>query len=340
MSAGDDADKKAHKTLERMRNVDGGAIHARNFHSSIVGTIASGPDGDATHALGSVTAGDTSSSVPVQGIVPVTKAGKSQNLPVADFVILTTLQIERQSVCNMFGIGDDDRVIARGRVYWLSRLRLPDGNCYQIVVAQPLSMGILEAEISAEEAIQLWAPRAVITVGIAVTTRPKEVTLGDVVVGRSVYYYEHGKASQAGADPQQLHPEIITSDVDLLQHSIRVADRVADLLMFVPEPRPDHAEHQPKVHQGVIAFGQKAIVDAATRDAIAAGHRKILAISMEGLSFSGASRAYAHVSHIDVRGICDDGSETKDDRWNKYAASAAASFVRQFLLHQPLRLFT
>jgi len=89
--------------------------------------------------------------------------------------------------------------------------------------------------------------------------------------------------------------------------------------------------------QGVIASGEKVIADAAVRDQIASGHRNILALEMEGYGFSRAIwQSSKQVRHLVIRGICDDGSPAKDDRWHEYAASAAAAFTRHFVLDRPL----
>ena len=67
----------------------------------------------------------------------------------------------------------------------------------------------------------------------------------------------------------------------------------------------------------------------------AAGH---CCQDLRGYGFSRAMwQSFEHVRHLDIRGICDDGSEKKDDRWHKYAAAAAANFAKHFLLDRPLK---
>lgn len=66
-------------------------------------------------------------------------------------------------------------------------------------------------------------------------------------------------------------------------------------------------------------------------------HRKILAIEMESYGFSKAVwQRFDRVRHLVLRGICDDGSPAKDDRWHGYAAAAVGGFARHFLLDWPL----
>jgi len=92
-----------------------------------------------------------------------------------------------------------------------------------------------------------------------------------------------------------------------------------------------------RLHQGIVASGEKVIADVAVRDEISAGHRKIIAIAMEEYGFSRAVwQSFDQVRHLVIRGICDDGSPAKDDKWHKYAAASAAAFARHFLLDRPL----
>jgi hypothetical protein len=101
--------------------------------------------------------------------------------------------------------------------------------------------------------------------------------------------------------------------------------------------RPDGSEARSERHHGVIACGEQVIASAATRKRIASVNRKILAIEMEGYGFSLAVwNSFEKVRHLVVRGICDDGSETKGDDWHEYAAAAAACLAKQFLLDRPL----
>jgi hypothetical protein len=79
------------------------------------------------------------------------------------------------------------------------------------------------------------------------------------------------------------------------------------------------------------------IAHEAARDSIASGQRKILALEMEGYGFSRAIwLSSSHIRHLVIRGISDDGNKYKNDDWHRYAAAAAASFAKHFLLDCPL----
>jgi nucleoside phosphorylase len=110
-----------------------------------------------------------------------------------------------------------------------------------------------------------------------------------------------------------------------------------DWTTHIHTSRPDGLQVRPNVHRGVIASGEKVIADAAFRKTIASGHRKIMAIEMEGYGFSKAVwHRYERVRHLVIRAICDDGTPAKNDEWHSYAAAAAASYSFHFLSDRPL----
>ncbi|XXT16682.1 hypothetical protein WME94_41275 [Sorangium sp. So ce429] len=313
MASGDKKDKKAREILEHIRDVEGRSTYKTRLDNSVVGAFAVGHH------------------VTASGTVQVGASDKqsSPDSPI-DFVILTAIETERRAICAAFDLTENERVKKDGRLYWRGQVALPTGGAYQIVVARPVGMGQVEAALLAADVIKYWNPNAALLVGVGASTKPDEVKLGDVVVGRSVYYYEYGKVTAEGT---KLQPEIIPADAGLLHHFVEMADWDG----AVPVERPDDPDGKPKVHYGVVASGKKVIASAAARDAIASGHRKIIALEMEGYGFSRTVwQSFERVRHLDIRGICDDGSEKKDDRWHRYAAAAAASFARHFLLDRPV----
>ena len=251
-------------------------------------------------------------------------------IEVVDVAILTAIEVERKAVCEAFGLTEDHRVRKDSRVYWRGKLPLNNRESYEVVVAQAPDPANIDTAILATDLFHHWKPGAALLVGIAASTDPGKIRLGDVVLGSEVYYYERGKVTSGGTRPE---PKIISADATIWSNVTALPDWDGKVVV----ERPDGTESKPKVHQGVIASGEKVIADAAVRDEMAAGHRKIVAIEMEGYGFSRAVwQSFEHVRHLDIRAICDDGSKDKDDRWHAYAAAAAAGFAKHFLLDRPL----
>ncbi|KAG7402563.1 hypothetical protein Forpe1208_v017087 [Fusarium oxysporum f. sp. rapae] len=82
----------------------------------------------------------------------------------------------------------------------------------------------------------------------------------------------------------------------------------------------------PVIHYGVIASGNKLIKDAATRDNLSedTGHQ-CLCVEME------AAGLMDRFPCLVIRGICDYADSHKNDRWQRYAAAAAAAFAVETL---------
>lgn len=250
---------------------------------------------------------------------------------VIDFAILTAIEVERKAVCDAFGLTSDHRIQKESRVYWCGKLPLPNGQVYELVVAQSQDAANIDASLLTNDLLHHWRPGAALLVGIAATAKPDEVGLGDIVLGRDVYYYERGKVKQ---EDIKAEPKIISADATLWSRVSAIPDWDGD----VHVGRPDGTMARPKIHAGVIASGDKVIADAEARDKILRGHRKVLAIEMEGYGFSRAVwQSFAQVRHLDVRAICNDGSKEKDDVWHIYAAAVAAGFTKHFLLDCPLK---
>jgi nucleoside phosphorylase len=126
---------------------------------------------------------------------------------------------------------------------------------------------------------------------------------------------------------------MVPADATLWNNINALPDWIAELAV----PRPDGTHSAPRLRYGVIASGEKVLADEAVRDQIAAGHRKIVALEMEGYGFSRAVwQSFERVRHLVIRGICDDGSKRKSDEWHSYAAASAASLAKHLLLDRPL----
>lgn len=262
---------------------------------------------------------------------PKTASGNSTlELPTpVDFAILTAIEVERKAVCAAFGLTSGHRVRKDGRVYWRGQLPLSDGGFYEVVVAQSSDMANIDSALLTNDMLHHWRPGAALLVGIAASARDN-VKLGDVVVASDVYYYERGKATPQGKKPE---PKILPADATLWANVTALPDWDGKLSVG----RPERKRSISRIHHGVVASGEKVIADVSARDEIGSGHRKITAIAMEEYGFSRAIwQSFQQVRHLVIRGICDDGSPSKNDRWHAYAAAAAAAFTRHFLLDRPI----
>jgi len=103
-------------------------------------------------------------------------------------------------------------------------------------------------------------------------------------------------------------------------------------------PHPDravsgHPVGRPKVHYGLIGSSDRSLRDAAVRDGLADEHN-LRALEMEGKGIGTAS-ALSGVEWFVVRGISDYADEHTTGTWRRYAAVAAAAYVRSLLAETP-----
>lgn len=249
-----------------------------------------------------------------------------------DFAIVTAIKTERLAVLKAFEIDEDkDRIRIDHRTYWSKRLLLEDGQFYEIIVAQALEMANVSAAILTNDMLHHWKPGAVLMVGIAASAKPEtKQHLGNLVVGKEVYYYETGKLTAEGKLPE---PKQIPVDATLLDRVQALPDSDFSILA----ERPDSTDKSPSVELGVIASGDNVIADATVRDEISAANRKIMAIEMEGYGvISAAWQSFAQVRCLVIRALCDYADSNKNDEWHAYAAAVAAGYTNRFLLDEPL----
>lgn len=88
----------------------------------------------------------------------------------------------------------------------------------------------------------------------------------------------------------------------------------------------------PEIHFGIIASGNKLIKDAATRDSLLEDNgQQCLCVEME------AAGLMDRFPCLVIRGICDYADSHKNDRWQRYAAAAAAAFAVELIEYVPAR---
>ncbi len=259
--------------------------------------------------------------------------GKNSDLFI-DFAIVTAIEIEKDAVCKAFKLTYRHRVQKGSRVYWRGRLALKGGNHYEIVVAQPPDMAQVDAAILTNDLIHHWDPAALLMVGIAGAasdgSKDDDEALGDLVVGRDVYYYERGKVTADGKRPE---PVTYRADATLLNSFMSLPP----LRSRIPVSRPDGQQKPPRVIPAAIASGEKVIADAAVRDQIVNHHRKTRAIEMEGYGFSAAVwQSFEQRRHLVIKAICDRADRNKGEDWQQYAAAVAAQYARHFLRDRPI----
>ncbi|GAA3355264.1 hypothetical protein GCM10017744_017120 [Streptomyces antimycoticus] len=242
----------------------------------------------------------------------------------ADVVVLTALEVEYRAVRAHL---EDPRPVKaeRGALFELGLFR--DGSGERTVAIHMTGPGNPGAAASVERAAALFAPRAVLFVGVA--GGRKDVALGDVVAADAVYDYETGKDTESGFLPRQKTHQ---SAYGLVQLARLVAAGDA----WQGRIRPGDDAPRPRAHVKPLAAGGRVVAhhrsDAGLR--LAAGAGDALAVDMEGFGFLAGAYVNQQLDALVIRGISDllgDKGEAHDERWQPVASRHAAAFAFELI---------
>jgi nucleoside phosphorylase len=227
----------------------------------------------------------------------------------------------------------DKPPIKEDRIYYWGNVTSAGLNRV-VVCAQSRDIGNIASSQLAAEVIERWKPHFLLVVGIAGGISGRDtLELGDVVVGKSVAYYELQKISNGKQYERYLEIEpyspTLSETANLIAKSVKWYE-------VIGISKPDEIEALPKVHRGIILSGDKLLGDPESKELkrLISEHPQAIAVEMES---GGVARAawekmdLYHMGLLVVRGISDycnkTGNQETRDNWRKYAARAAAAFT-------------
>ncbi|GHJ33179.1 hypothetical protein TPA0910_76120 [Streptomyces hygroscopicus subsp. sporocinereus] len=256
-------------------------------------------------------------------------AGVNGGTARADVVVLTALEVEYRAVRAHL---EEPRPAPaeRGALFELGLFR--DGPAERMVAIHMTGPGNPGAAASVERAAALFAPRAVLFVGVAGGV--KDVALGDVVAADAVYDYETGKDTETGFLPRQ---KTYQSAYGLVQLARLVAAGDA----WQRRIPPGDGAPRPRAHVKPLAAGGRVVAhhrsDVGHR--LAAGAGDALAVDMEGFGFLAGAYVNQHLDALVIRGVSDllgDKGEAHDERWQPVASRHAAAFAFELIGRIPV----
>jgi nucleoside phosphorylase len=245
-----------------------------------------------------------------------------------DFAIITGLREEfkglKQAIPGLVEEPDE----RQGDLWYRGRFESKRGYGYALVATFQKEMGPVPATLLTQRVIERWDPAHIILVGLA-GSFSKEVRRGDVIVSQQIFYYGPGKATPEGI---RYRPEGYPCSMVLIRQTqalsiddtameplytaaLSSAVQKADAAAGNPNVT-DLAElraHQPQVHFGTIASGEKVIASSEMQQELLGLHGKILGAEMESAGvlhaafFTGDSPTPA----IMIKGISDHADHLK-----------------------------
>jgi adenosylhomocysteine nucleosidase len=198
---------------------------------------------------------------------------------------------------------------------------LEDGGCR--VALALAGKGNQAAAVLTERAVALFAPSAVIFVGVAGALQP-HLRLGDVVVASHVYAYHGATSEDDGATARPRTWELAHPAHQIAAHVERDVDWARGLSEESPAPR---------VHFGPVAAGEIVLYSATSdvRQWLREHYNDAIAVEMEAAGVAQAGHLNGGLPAIMIRGISDYGDKTKSatdaDGWQSRAVANAAAFA-------------
>jgi nucleoside phosphorylase len=223
----------------------------------------------------------------------------------ADILVVTALTEEYEAVLKVFSHRESTTSIpSDAGTQHTSRMNV-DG--WLITFRNLAEMGSVGAALKTRDAMLRTKAQHVVLVGICAGI-PGKVALGDVVVPKSVLYFESAKMSTKGEEQ--------ADDQRQCDDNVRV---VASLIAAKLTAK----KIELRAGDGVMACGEKVVASKRFRKRIQKRHRKIIAIDMESY---GVARAAGEVGRrvTVIKGVCDLADKKKNDKWHRIAARNAA----------------
>ncbi|WP_432991834.1 purine phosphorylase [Dactylosporangium sp. CA-233914] len=231
-------------------------------------------------------------------------------------VVLTAIDIEYAAMRRHL----NDLVPRRHPAGTIFEVGAVPGAPWQVALAVT-GPGNIGAGVLAERAIALFAPQALLFVGIAGALR-EWVALGDVVVGTRVFAYHGGRDDRSGFQHRPRSWDAAHGLEQLARHVAR------------DDVRPEGDERPgPAVHFLPIAAGEVLLNSPSSPLArqLQGQYGDAVAIEMESAGASAAAHLNGGLPMLTVRGISDSVHRPKEEAeqagWPLLAAQRAAAFA-------------
>lgn len=209
----------------------------------------------------------------------------------------------------------------------------------EVVACEAPAMGMGPACATALKMIERETPRFLVMCGILAAT-DNDLSLGDIVVGATVYDYGAGKIvrSEDGErsffpDPRQIHLDGgLRAIVKEWENEQRCMGEIG------LEWGGRGGEHVPSLKLGVIASGAAVVQDSDLVEEIRNSSRKTVALDMEayGIALAGSSASKPRPTVLIAKSVSDFADMFKDDSSQRLAAFTSARFIYHFFTTETL----
>jgi nucleoside phosphorylase/predicted nucleotidyltransferase len=193
---------------------------------------------------------------------------------------------------------------------------------WRVRIVNMAEMGSVGAALKTQDAIRRTKAEHVVLVGICAGI-PGRAEMLDVVIPKSVLYYESKKVTGSG---DQSAPETCECDDSVRNRAALGAWR----------SEPDDYHLKVLADGELLACGEKVVSADGFRDDIAKAHRKLAGIDMESYGVLRAARAAGRKATV-IKSVCDMADEEKSDAKHTEACSAAARVLHRLIVSGAFR---
>jgi nucleoside phosphorylase len=213
-----------------------------------------------------------------------------------------------------------------------------DGHSFRAVAAHSPKMGMVDAALLCAKIIHLVRPKFLVMAGICGGVKGK-ANYGDPVIADPCWDWQSGKhILKDGNQAFEVSPEQMPLAMDIRSRWEQFrGEKGFWTNLKAGWPSAPDTDVRPRL--GPSVSGAAVLADATIIEKIKAQHRGLIALEMEAYAVLKAAAAAARPRPIafSCKSVCDFADETKDDKWQAYAAYTSAAAVTEFFeryMHQ------
>ena len=241
-------------------------------------------------------------------------------------LVISALKIELEPVLKALytPFMPKEKKIIEGRTYY----EVTVSSSLKVICTTIMGMGQINAAIGVKDALDYCKADKVILTGICCGI-DRKMKYGDIIISDQIVDYELGILNR---DYEEIRWNVYRSDLGLLQ-SMK-AFKSERWTSYLKEVFPDPKFEKPDVYAGIVLSSNRVIANHEKVVLFQQAWRKALAVEMDASGVAAALRPMKNApSFIMVKSICDFADGNKNDDWQKYASSVAASFVVDYILN-------
>lgn len=189
-----------------------------------------------------------------------------------------------------------------------------EGQEWLVRVVNMTEMGSVGAALKTRDALLRTKAFRVVLVGICAGI-PGKVEFNEVVIPKTVFYFESAKITADGEMPNHQTREC---DPDVVSRADVHAHALLDVGLSV------------KADSRVMACGEKVVADEEFRRSLEQRDRKLTAIDMESYGVVRAADEAGRRATV-IKAVCDMADGSKNDDHHQSAAEAAAKVLAQLV---------